>query len=102
MAIAADICAIDNACDLLSQEAEKSLKLRKWKNRREKLEMNLYIKLLASLVLLLAVSDAGAQPDHGMMMGDWGHAVWWILGVLIFVALVLAILALLKYLFGRR
>lgn len=64
--------------------------------------MNLYIKLLASLVLLLAASGAGAQPDHGMMIGGWGHAVWWILGVLIFMALLLAILALLKYLFGRK
>ncbi|MBB3059878.1 hypothetical protein [Microbulbifer rhizosphaerae] len=64
----------------------------------------LLAKLVAPLIPLLGASAANAQPGDMMMMsmGGWGVAVCVILGILIFVALVLAIMALLKYLFGRK
>lgn len=54
---------------------------------------------------LVAQSDRmmdDAMMDNGMMMSGWAMLVCVVFGVLLFVALILSILALLKYLFGKK
>lgn len=68
-----------------------------------------YVKFLSpfsGLLILMAANSASAQSDMMMdgcmMMSGWMMLVWIALGLLLFVALVLAILALLKYLSGKK
>jgi hypothetical protein len=64
----------------------------------------------AFLLLILAgvahgqseMMDGDMMMDGNMMMGGWFMVICILLGILLFVALVLSILALLKYLFGKK
>ncbi|MGH8434385.1 MAG: hypothetical protein ACRERX_07845 [Pseudomonas sp.] len=64
----------------------------------------LYARLVLSLFALLmgvaqAAEEAGScMMEHGMMMGGGMLAVYLVFGLLILIALVLVILALIKYL----
>lgn len=75
--------------------------------------MNRFGKLLRALSigLLMVMSITGtafAQSQSSMMMegcmmmSGWGMAVYILFGILLFIVLILAILALLKYLFGKK
>lgn len=74
--------------------------------------MNRFRKLLGAsvglLMLMLITGAAIAQSEQNMMMdgcmmmSGWGMAIYIVFGVLLFIVLILAIFALLKYLFGKK
>lgn len=56
-----------------------------------------------SLLILVGAAHGQSEMMNGdMMMGGWFMAICILFGVLVFVALILAIGALLKYLLGKR
>lgn len=63
---------------------------------------------IALLILALMTGVSIAQPEQNMMMdgcmmmSGWGMVVYVIFGILLFIVLILAILALWKYLFGKK
>lgn len=68
----------------------------------------LYTKFLSPLFVLLilviphvAWTQSDMMMDDGMMMSGWMMLLCILFGVLLFLALVLSILALLKYLFRK-
>lgn len=67
--------------------------------------LSLRAVLVSGLLTFLATASM-AQPSRmpmrdGMMMGGWGMLLWTVIAVLVVVALILAILALWKYLSGK-
>ena len=78
--------------------------------RRQNRQLHRFRMLLSALIALstLLMADVSiAQSEQGMMegcmmMSGWGMAIYILFGILLFILLILAILALLKYLFGKK
>lgn len=72
-------------------------------NRLVKLSSFALTVLMATLPASAALAQAGQEGmmDNGMMGGGWIMIACVLLGILLFIALILAILALLKYLLGK-
>jgi hypothetical protein len=74
-------------------------------------QISLSKSVIAAFLLLMVTGTVFAQPDSGMMM-DHGMmmsgcsglcmAVCVVFGILLFILLILGILALWKYLFGKK
>ncbi|MBA2410153.1 MAG: hypothetical protein H0V62_10405 [Gammaproteobacteria bacterium] len=60
------------------------------------------LPLLSLIAFYPAASVAGMMAENGMMMGGWFMLLCMAVVVLLFVALVLAIMALVKYLLSKQ
>lgn len=63
---------------------------------------SLFFALLILMVANVVSAQTDMMMDNGMMMSGWAMLACVVFGILLFVALVLAILALLKYLFSNK